>query len=163
MLTTFALDTPLRIWFGYQVLAGLGIGAGFQVGVLVVQTVLPHEDIPVATACVQFFQSLGGAVFIAVAQSVFQTGLIDGVTRDAPQIDPRIFINSGASQVRAILAAMRQEAATDVVLTAYLTGLRSTFFISTACGGAAFLAAAGLSWQSLKKKKAVGEKRDDFV
>jgi len=161
LLTTFSLDSPLRVWFGYQVLTGLGVGAGFQVGVLVVQTVLPHEEIPVATACVQFFQSLGGAVFIAVAQSVFQTGLIEGVARDAPQLDARIFINSGANQVRAILAAMHQEAATEAVLTAYLTGLRNTYFISVACAGAAFVVALGLSWRSIKKKKAPGEEKRD--
>jgi len=159
LLTMFTLDTPLRIWFGYQVVTGLGIGAGFQIGVLVVQTVLPHDQIPVATACVQFFQSLGGAVFIAVAQSVFQTGLIEGVARDAPQLDARLFINAGASQVRSILIAIGQEAATDAVLTAYLTGLRNTFYISVACGGAAFVVACGLSWRNIKTKKTPEEKK----
>ncbi len=150
MLTTLALDSPLRVWFGYQVLAGLGIGIGFQTGVLVVQTVLPMELVPVATACVQFFQSLGGAVFIAVAQTVFQNGLIENIERDAPQIDPKIFINSGANQVRKILADMGQSQALDAVLNAYLQGLRHAYFISVGCAAAAFFVALGLDWVSLK-------------
>ncbi|KAJ4414381.1 hypothetical protein N0V85_003174 [Neurospora sp. IMI 360204] len=67
LTTTFWLDTPFAKWFGYQVVAGLGTGVCFQAGILVVQNVLPQHLIPQATACVQFFQSFGGAVFIAVA------------------------------------------------------------------------------------------------
>jgi hypothetical protein len=153
MLTTFTLDTPLSKWFGYQVITGLGVGAGFQIGVLVVQNTLPHDMIPVGTAGVQFFQSLGGAIFIAVAQSVFQTGLIDGVARDAPQLNPTLFINAGANQVRPILIAMGQEAAVEPVLRAYLQGLRNSYYISVACAGAAFVACLGFSWKSVKKDK----------
>jgi len=153
MITTFGLDSPLRVWFGYQVLAGLGIGAGFQTGVLVVQTVLPLELVPIGTACVQFFQSLGGAIFIAVAQTVFQNGLIENVERDAPGLNPLIFINSGANQVRQILIAMGKAASIDAVLNAYLQGLRHAYYITVACAAAAFVAALGLDWISLKKKK----------
>lgn len=151
MITTFSLDTPLRAWFGYQVLAGLGIGVGFQLGILVVQAVLPQEDIAVATACVQFFQSFGGAIFIAVAQTVFQNGLIEGIRRDVPGLDPQIFINSGASQVRQVLASMGMEQYTTAVLSAYLTGLRHSYYITVACAAAAFCAVSGLSWINIKK------------
>lgn len=154
LITTFTLDTPLRTWLGYQVIAGLGVGVGFQLSILVVQNVLPPEDIPVATACVQFFQSFGGAIFLAVAQTLFQNGLIAGVERDAPGLDPEIFINSGASQVRQILKDMGQEQLTDAVLTAYLSGLRHAFYITVACAACAFLSALGLSWVSIKKKAA---------
>lgn len=153
MITTFTLDSPTSVWLGYQVLAGLGVGVGFQLGVLVVQNVLPQEDVPVATACVQFFQSFGGAIFIAVAQTVFQNGLVAGVERDAPGLDPEIFINAGANQVREILRGMGQEQYTTAVLSAYLAGLRNTYYITVACASAAFFAALGLSWVSLKKKK----------
>ncbi|KAK7719344.1 hypothetical protein SLS63_010093 [Diaporthe eres] len=142
------------VWFGYQVLAGLGVGVGFQLGILVVQAVLPQEDIAVATACVQFFQSFGGAIFIAVAQTVFQNGLVDGIRRDVPGLDPQIFINSGASQVRQVLASMGMEQYTTAVLTAYLTGLRHAYYITVACAAAAFFAVSGLSWINIKKVEA---------
>lgn len=154
MITTFSLDSPLRVWFGYQVLAGLGIGVGFQLGILVVQAVLPQEDIAVATACVQFFQSFGGAIFIAVAQTVFQNGLVEGIRRDVPGLDARIFINSGASQVRQVLASMGMEQYTTAVLNAYLTGLRHSYYITVACAAAAFCAVSGLSWINIKKVEA---------
>lgn len=151
MITTFDIHTPMREWFGYQVIAGLGIGSGFQLGVLVVQTVLPQEWVPVGTACVQFFQALGGAVFIAVAQTLFQNGLIDKLTADDLGIDPTIFINSGASEIKSVLEKMGRLDALDSVLVAYMEGLRNTYYISVACAGCAFIAAACLQWKSVKK------------
>ncbi|KAI8931397.1 hypothetical protein NX059_011727 [Plenodomus lindquistii] len=89
-ITTFGLGTPLSKWFGYQVLMGLGTGFCFQAPIIVVQNVLPQELIPQATACVQFFQALGGSVFLAVSQTVFQNGLINSLVRDVPDINPSL-------------------------------------------------------------------------
>ncbi|SPQ26996.1 770aff45-55b9-455e-916d-ad9c0db39ba7 [Thermothielavioides terrestris] len=139
MITTFSLDSPFRVWFGYQVLTGLGVGVGFQTGVLVVQNSVPHEWIPQGTASVQFFQSLGGAVFIAVAQAVFQNGLTAGIRRVA---DPEV------------LAQLHAEDRLTAVLTAYLAGLRNSYFITVACAAAAFVVACGLSWKKIQKRKA---------
>ncbi|KAM0331554.1 hypothetical protein ACHAQA_003232 [Verticillium albo-atrum] len=150
-LTTLDVGTGLPKWFGFQVLAGLGVGPGFQLGVLVVQTVLKLEDVPVATACVQFFQALGGAVMIAVAQTLFQTGLMDEVRKNVPGIDPHIFINSGADQVREVLKKLGREEALDAVLDAYMVGLRDTFYVTLACAAAALVACCGLQWKSVKK------------
>jgi hypothetical protein len=151
MITTLDVDSPTREWFGYQVIAGLGIGAGFQVGVLVVQTVLPQEWIPVGTACVQFFQAFGGAIFIAVAQTVFQNGLIDHINSSDIGLDPRIFINTGASEVKEVLKKMGREDAFPTVLQGYMEGLRGTFYISLACAAAAFVSVLFLQWKSVKK------------
>lgn len=151
MITTFAVHTPLKEWFGYQVLAGLGIGAGFQASVLVVQTVLSQEWVPIGTACVQFFQVLGGAVFVAVAQTLFQNGLIDQLEKDNLGINPQLFINSGASEIKSVLAGIDRLDALDAVLEAYMLGLRHTYYISVACAGCAFLCCLGFEWRSVKK------------
>lgn len=151
LITTFNLTTGLPHWFGYQVLTGLGIGVGFQGGILVVQTVLPLSDIPVATACVAFFQSLGGALFISVAQTLFQNGLIAGLKTNAPSLDPTLFLHTGATEIRTLLAQLGKEDMLEGVLKAYALGLRHTFWITTSCAIAAFFCAAGLQWKSVKK------------
>lgn len=150
LITTFSLTTSLPHWFGYQVLAGLGIGVGFQGGVLVVQTVLPLEDVPVATACVSFFQTLGGALFIAVAQTLFQNGLLHGIEKNAPQLPAQVFLHSGATQIRSILTELHQMDKLDVVLQAYVDGLTHTYWITAACAIAAFFSVCGLEWRSVK-------------
>lgn len=121
---------------------------------LVVQNSVSHEWIPQATACVQFFQSLGGAIFIAVAQAVFQNGLTEGVERDAPGLPAQIFINSGASEIPQTLEKLHASQYLTAVLTAYLDGLRNSYFITVACAAAAFVAACGLSWKKIQKRKA---------
>ncbi|KAK4643456.1 hypothetical protein QC761_0068030 [Podospora bellae-mahoneyi] len=159
MITTFSLTTPFSAWFGYQVLAGLGIGVGFQTGVLVVQNVMPLEWIPVATACIQFFQSIGGAIFIAVAQAVFQNGLIDTLAKDAPGLPAELFLNIGASQVSQVVSApppagLGRPDDVNIVLNAYLQGLRNTYYIAVGCACGAFVAACGLSWKKIQRHRA---------
>ena len=151
LITTFAVDTPLGEWFGYQVLCGLGIGAGFQIPSLVVQTVLPQDQVPVGTAVLQFFQTFGGAIFVSVAQTLFQNGLLESLSEDNIGLDGHIFINSGASEVRGILAQMGRSDALDAVLRAYMKGLTHTFYITVSCACLAFVSLLGLEWRSVKK------------
>lgn len=160
MITTFNIDTTLGKWFGYQVLAGAGIGVGFQGGIIAVQTVLPLADVPVATACVSFFQSLGGSIFIAICQSLFQTGLLDGIKQNAPQLNAQLFLNSGATQIRQILADEHQEDALEAVLEAYVKGLRNTFIVTLACAVMAFVIACGFDWVSVKNGPGAANKDD---
>ncbi len=132
-----------------------------------VQNSVSHEWIPQATACVQFFQSMGGAIFIAVAQAVFQNGLTSGIERNVPGVPPQVFIHSGASQIPQVLEELHATQYTTQVLTAYLDGLRQSYFITVGCSAAAFVAACGLSWKKIQKQKAApveggeeGEKKE---
>lgn len=158
LITTFDLGTPFARWFGYQVIAGLGIGCGFQAGVLVIQTVLPLHDIPIGTALVQFSQSLGGAIFISVAQTLFSNGLIAGIELYAPSLDPQIFLHSGATAIRGLLVQMGQEDQLDGLLRAYVLALNHVFYITVACAMAAFFCATGLQWKSVKARRAADAK-----
>ena len=151
LLTTWDAHSPEREWFGYQVVCGLGGGPGFQLGVLVVQTVLPQEWVPVGSAGVQFFTTLGGAIAVAICQSLFTTGIINGINKADIGIDPQVFINSGANQIRAVLTKMDRLDAYDDVVGAYMTGLRDTYYLGAACAALATVACASLSWKSVKK------------
>ncbi|CAG8976259.1 hypothetical protein HYALB_00009434 [Hymenoscyphus albidus] len=108
-------------------------------------------DIPVATACVSFFQTLAGALFIAVAQTLFQEGLLSRIRADAAQLDATIFIHSGATQIRDILRGLGQEDALEVVLQGYVDGLAHCFWITCACAIACFFVILGLEWRSVKE------------
>ncbi|EDN90933.1 hypothetical protein SS1G_00333 [Sclerotinia sclerotiorum 1980 UF-70] len=165
LITTFSLTTPMSRWFGFQVITGIGIGVGFQGGVLVVQTVLPLVDVPVGTACVSFFQSLGGALFISVCQTLFQNGLKSGIEKHAPQLDPQLFLHSGATEIRQLLAQLQQEESLNAVLQAYVEGLTRCYWVTTACAIGSFMAACGLDWRSVKKghgqEKEIEKKKEE--
>lgn len=56
-------------------LFGIGIGMGMQQSSLAAQNILSKDEVPIGISLMFFAQSLGGAVFIAVAQSLFQNYL----------------------------------------------------------------------------------------
>ncbi len=111
LITMYDIDISSGKWIGYQIVVGAGVGAGFQVPMTAVQTVLKAEDIPVGTAIVMFAQTLGGALFIAVGQSVFQNGLISGVVKYAPGVTPEIIVGAGATEMRHVLGLVAERLA----------------------------------------------------
>ena len=52
LLYTLTIGSSPAKWIGYQVVAGLGLGLGFQVPVSAVQATLPQIDIPSGTAMI---------------------------------------------------------------------------------------------------------------
>ena len=152
LITTFGVDTVFGKWFGYQIITGLGAGVAFNVPLVAVQTVLPMEDIPIGTVSTMFFQSLGGALFIAVAQSVFQNGLISGLKKDAPELDPKLMVNTGATAIRSVLKQIGREDQLRPVTMAYTSGLKDTYRVVVAAAGVAFLMACLFEWKSVKKE-----------
>ncbi|CEJ56389.1 hypothetical protein PMG11_02597 [Penicillium brasilianum] len=151
LITLYDIDISAGKWIGYQIVVGAGVGAGFQVPMTAVQTVLKPEDIPIGTAAVMFFQTLGGALFIAVAQSVFQNGLITGIVKYAPGVAPSAIIGAGATEMRHVLSELGQLDQLDGVIKAYMSGLRDAYRVSLALAVVAFVASLFLEWKSVKK------------
>jgi hypothetical protein len=52
LLTTLKVNTGEGMWIGYQIIFGLGSGAGFQQPLIAAQTVLPLDDIPGIYFCI---------------------------------------------------------------------------------------------------------------
>ena len=72
LLSTLQADSGHAKWIGYQALYGIGVGLGMQQIMMAVQVVLRLEDVPTGTAIVIFTQNIGGSVFLAAGQNVFQ-------------------------------------------------------------------------------------------
>jgi len=153
LVSTYTTTMSFGRWFGFQILAGAGVGVGFQTPLLAVQTVLPLEDVAIGTACAMFFQSLGGAVFIAVSQTVFQNGVIRGTRKFAPALDPDVLLKGGATEIREKLAKIGMQDQLPGALQAYMTGLTATFRVTVACTAAAVVAACFIEWRSIKEEK----------
>ncbi|KAF2813911.1 MFS general substrate transporter [Mytilinidion resinicola] len=151
LISTFEVDTVFGKWFSYQIITGLGAGVGFNVPLVAVQTVLPMEDIPIGTVTVMFFQSLGGALFIAVGQSVFQNGFIKGLAQHASTLPPKLMVNTGATAIRGVLKNIGQEDQLHNVLVAYTAGLKDTYRVVVAVTAMSFLCTCFIEWRSVKK------------
>jgi hypothetical protein len=112
-----------------------------RVSLLVVQAVLDIGDVPIGTACIIFFQTLGGALFVAVAQMVFQNGVVRAAKELVPDIDPALVLATGATQLRAALTKIGKQDELPEVLKVYMVGLKDAFEVSVGLASAAVLAA----------------------
>jgi hypothetical protein len=146
------LTTITWYWriFGFQILTGFGLGVGFEAGIIVAQTVAPPPSISVAISIVSFAQTIGGTIFIAIAQTVFQHGILQGINTRAPQLDPRAFLQNGATNINEVLAASHHEDLLQQVLESYTDGVRNVYWVVTSCAAVALVAACGLRWKSIK-------------
>ncbi|KAJ5958186.1 Major facilitator superfamily domain general substrate transporter [Penicillium vulpinum] len=139
LLSTFQPETSPSKWIGYQIIFGAGVGFGMQQALIAVQNSLPLEDIPIATATVMFSQTLGGAVFISVAQNIFTNELAKHLLAIS-EVDPTSIVNLGAT-------ALQNSIPKDIlpaVITTYNNGLVNAFYVSVAMG------ACSVQWKSVK-------------
>ncbi|KAI9746878.1 MAG: MFS sugar transporter [Lichina confinis] len=151
LLATFEVDTPSPKWIGYQIIFGVGIGCGIQQTLIAAQTVLEIEDVPTGTSIIVFMQTLGGALFISVAQNVFTNRLAAGLARTAAELDPDIVLNVGATSIKSQIPA----ASLPGVLSAYNRAITETFYVGLAMGCLTIVGALAMEWKSVKGKKLV--------
>ncbi|KAK5659189.1 hypothetical protein OQA88_1279 [Cercophora sp. LCS_1] len=149
LITTFQPDTDRGKWIGYQIIAGAGIGFGMQQPLMAVQTVLDLADVPTGTAVIVFLQTLGGALFVSVAQNVFANKLVEYVSLYVPQIEnPMSVLMVGATSVQKVVPPELLPGVTQ----AYNDALMQTFIVFTALSGASLIGAAFTEWKSVKGK-----------
>ncbi|KAF2472021.1 MFS general substrate transporter [Lindgomyces ingoldianus] len=151
LIYTLKLSSPAGVWIGYQILAGVGAGASVQIPFIAVQVVASTKDMPTANACVMFFNSLGGAIAISIAQNIFVNSLSKEIPKFAPGIDPRIVIGAGATHVRQVVP----EALLHGVLLAYTKAIDNAFVVSIATAGLAVLVSFWMERRSVKGKKLI--------
>jgi hypothetical protein len=145
LISTFTTTTPHAQWIGYQVIWGFGLGLGMQQPALVAQTVLARHDVPTGVSLMFFGQTLGGAVFVSVANNVFDNGLADGLAK-VPGIDPAVVAHVGATDLRTAVPRRYLPA----VLVAYNHALRHAFYLCAALAAATVLGSLATQWLSLK-------------
>ncbi len=149
LMSTWKVDTGHAQWIGYQIIYGFGVGFGMQQALIMAQTVLHLDDVPVGTALIMFMQTLGGALFISVAQNIFTNRLVSNLARYVPTLNPSIVLKTGATSLKGAVDSSLLPA----VLLAYNNALSQTFYISVSLGALSILGAAGIEWKSVKGKK----------
>jgi hypothetical protein len=147
LCTTWTTNSNHAYWIGYQVILGLGVGLGMQQPALAAQTVLKKNDVPTGTSLMFFAQTLGGAVFIAIAQNIFTNKLVEGVP-DVAGIDPHMITRVGATQLRQLIPATYL----PEVLSVYNHALTRAFMVALAAACASVVGSARLEWRSTKEE-----------
>ncbi|KAF2189643.1 MFS general substrate transporter [Zopfia rhizophila CBS 207.26] len=151
LLYTLKVDSLPGIWIGYQILAGVGAGASVQIPFIAVQVVTTEKDMPAANAMVMFFNSLGGAIAISIAQNIFVNSLAREIPKFAPGLDPRIVIGAGATHVRQVVPEMLMPG----MLQAYTKAIVSAFILAIATAGLAVIVSFWMERKTVKGKKLI--------
>ncbi|KAF4818718.1 Efflux pump roqT [Colletotrichum siamense] len=151
VLRLLSPGTSIAYWIGFEILVAAGFGMSIQQGLTAVQAVLPPDDISVGTAAVVASQSLGGAIFVSVGNTLFQNYLLRAAARNlVPGVNIRAVLRAGATAFRTAVPA----SALPRMMTVYNDALRVTFTAAIPLAGVAAIAACFMEWKSVKVKKA---------
>jgi len=149
LIYTLSPSSSSGQWIGYQVLAGFGAGACIQLPFIAVQVVLNAKDMPGGNSIAIFFNTIGGAIAISVAQNIFSNTLVKELPNYAHNVNVQAVINAGAQGFRSVVSP---DEVVGVIL-AYNKAIVTAFVLSIAVGGMAFLSSFLFEWGSVKGKK----------
>lgn len=165
LLTTLKVDSSAAHWIGYQIVAAVGAGAGIQIPFIAVQVVLNKKDMPSgsmrpssnlpltltysADAIAIFFNSLGGAISISIAQNIFSNTLIQEIPLHTQGVNPAAIIGAGATHIRQVTPPSQLAG----VLLSYNEAVTRALILPIATGAIAFFWSLFVEWKSIKGKK----------
>lgn len=152
LIYTLDIGSPSSHWIGYQALAGIGIGLSIQVPIIANQAFVSMSEISSITAITLFFQTIGGAFFVAAGQTAFTNRLLARVPVTAPAVKPSLVVATGATQLRSVFS----EADLPGVLVAYMDGLKISFALAIALAGITLPIALLARWRNVKPTAPMG-------
>lgn len=138
-------------WVGCQLLAGIGFGISVQVTFIAVQVVTPPEDMPTACSWEVFFKSLGGAVGISIAQTIFSDVLLSRLQR-IPGLDATAVVNAGAADVSASKGVV-PAALVGKVKLAYNDAITRAFIVPITVTALAVILTWGMERRRIEKEE----------
>lgn len=87
----------------------------------------------------------GGAILLAIAETVFSSKLVSEMAKYAPDVNVEIVESPGASGFREVV----QPAQLDEVLKAYNAALTKEFYLAIACTVAMLVICWGMGWSNI--------------
>lgn len=106
-----------------------------------------------------FTQNFGGAIWVAVAQAIFDNSLYKAIGTYAPGVDPNTLLEAGVRSIRSLVS----KADLPGVLLAYAQSVNHVFYLGTALAGVAFLLSWSLGWTDIRKKQATQDTKDTDI
>jgi hypothetical protein len=96
-------------------------------------------------ALIMFTQLFGGALFLAIAQAIFNDSLVSGLHEYAPTVDIKSVVAAGAAAIRQVV---RPEEVGGV-LQAYNAAINRDFYLCAGAGAGMLIFAWGLGWRNI--------------
>lgn len=116
---------------------------------IAVQANLPPEQISVGISFITFSQFMGASIALAIGNAIFVSALKQELPQFAPNVDPAVVIEAGATGFRKAVAQNELPG----VLLAYVTSVNREFYLSLGLAIASFCFAWGMGWKDIRPNK----------
>lgn len=104
-----------------------------------------------------FSQTFGGALFLAFAQTVFNSGLSSEIGHYAPSVSVVDLQAAGATGIRGVVEGQLL----GRVLEAYDGAVVRVFFLAAGAAAGAGVSCLGMGWKSIKAKVEKGKENEE--
>ncbi|KAL1794342.1 hypothetical protein ACET3X_007763 [Alternaria dauci] len=111
-------NTPIKDWVGFELLTATGVGLALQIPMIANQALVSADDLGAATSMSLFMENCGTVLFVASGEAAFTNGLLSSLARNLPQVDAKVVLDAGATQIRTLFSGHELEQ----VLGGYLDG-----------------------------------------
>lgn len=149
LMTTYNHHTSLAQIILYSGFAGFSGGIGFQGSQAAVQTTLNVADVNLGIGVILFGQSLGPAVFIAIAQVIFTNLLSSSLEDVVPGFTPAYIKEHGFGDIKNRVPMQRW----DEVLGSIDRSLTQTWYLAVALACTTMVGSLLIEWRSVKQKQ----------
>ncbi|OAA42961.1 Major facilitator superfamily transporter [Beauveria brongniartii RCEF 3172] len=130
LMIAYNAHTSTGYWIASLILAGLGFGLGAQQCMMIPQTILKGTDIALGTSVIMFAETLSGAVFLAVCESLFETRLVRKLHMLAPTTNPKVVIQKGAVNLKSSMTELYGPEVAAGVLQSYSGVLQPAWIVT---------------------------------
>ncbi|KAJ5247433.1 efflux pump antibiotic resistance protein [Penicillium chermesinum] len=107
LMTTYNLHSSLAKIILYSGLVGFSGGIGFQGPQAAMQTTLNTADVNIGIGVILFGQSMGPAVFVAIAQVIFTNELSSSLENAIPGLSAAYIEQHGLGDIKSQVPAQR--------------------------------------------------------
>ncbi|KAI0868536.1 MFS general substrate transporter [Hypoxylon argillaceum] len=129
-------------WVGFQILGGIGSGAGLQLAITSVQTIMGDEELASGIAFCMFCQNFGPTIALTLMNIIFSSTLPQELRNHAPSVDPGVVMSAGSTGFRTIVSPEELPG----VLVAYASSIDQVFYLVAGFAAAAGIAIWGTGW-----------------
>lgn len=113
---------------------------------IAVQNTLSDESNAIALSLLVFMQTFGGAIFLAIAETIFSQKLAAGLSRYAPDVNAALVQAAGATGFEDVVEASQVRG----VRMAYNSAVRVEFYLAIASAALALIVCWGMGWRNIK-------------
>lgn len=149
LMTTYDLHSSLAKLILYSGFLGFSGGIGFQGPQAAMQTTLNTADVNLGIGVILFGQSMGPAVFIAIAQVIFTNELSSSLENIIPGLSPAYIEQHGLGDIKNRVPAQQL----GEVLRGIDRSLTHTWYLPVALACTTMAGSLLIEWRSVKQKQ----------